>query len=219
MLRRLLLLSCPLVLSLPAVSVAAEPQKKSGPSVKMSAEVIKLLGQRLKTTLLNENEGQSAEVRLFATLPDSRLVVARKSMDIETQHWRTNRCGEVRLISHVPCEAFFSLDLSRVTCSYNPASKTLTVHWPGLDILTITPDMTEQKKEIKLTGMRFKSLNGGTLRELYDEVPEGVRRVSRHEFQQCLPMLEEETRIALHELFLDIVRPVDPNIRVHIAAP
>jgi hypothetical protein len=214
--RRLLCLPLLFVPLAPTVAGAAEAPNRSRLAVQLTPEVVKLLGQRIKTSLLNENEGQSAEVRLFATLTDSRLVVARKSMNVETQHWRSNRFGEVRLISNVPCEAFFALDTSQIVCTYYPASKTLKVRWPGCDILTITPDMTEQRKEIKTTGMRFQSTNGGVLRELADEVPDAVRRISRHEFQKCLPGIEEETRSALRELFEDIVRPIDPMIRVQV---
>jgi hypothetical protein len=214
--RRLLCLTPLAVLLLPSAAPASEAPSRAGLAVKVAPEVMKLLTRRLRAYVLDESEGQTAEVRLFAALPDGRLVVATRRMDVQTDHWRSNRFGTVWLTSHVPCECFYAIDASRIVCSYNAASKTLTVRWPGVDILTITPEMSEQRKEVKTTGMRFKAMNNGVLRELEGEVPEGVRRVSRHEFGNTVPAVEEETRSALRELFEDLVRPIDPSIRVYV---
>src|SRR5579884_434235 len=182
MFRRLLCVPLLSVLLLPSVAAAETPNR----TVRLAPEVAKLIGLRLKTLILDEHEGGTTAVQVLPAVPDGNLVVARQRLEVETHHWRTNRFGEVRLVTHTPCEAFFSVDPSRIVCSFDPVSRVLTVRCPGVDILTVTPEMTEQRREYRTTGMRFKGLNGGVFRELEDEVPEGVRRVSRHEFQKAI---------------------------------
>jgi hypothetical protein len=215
MFRRLLCVPLLSVLLLPSVAAAATPNR----TVRLAPEVAKLLGLRLKALILDEQEGGSSSVQVFPAVPDGNLVVARQRLDVETHHWRNNRFGEVRLVTHTPCEAFFSVDPSRIVCSYDPLSRVLTVRCPAVDILTITPEMTEQRRDYRTTGMRFKSFNRGVFRDLENEVPEGVRRVSRHEFQKTIPAIEADTRAGLQQFFDDLVRPIDPGVRVYVEEP
>jgi hypothetical protein len=218
------------VVCLLALTVAARPapaQVKASPAgdpkIKIALELApviwKIVQPVIEDYVLKTETGQSAEVRIFPTVRDSKLVFARKKMEVHTSHWSNNRFGEIYLDSYTDCEAFYSVDMSKVKCFYYPGKKLLKVLWPGTDILTITPELADRRQSIKYGGMRFSPVNHDVVRGLEAQVPEAVKRCSTDKAKNYLSELDRDAREALLEVFQKAAQKLDPDIEVVVEAP
>jgi hypothetical protein len=213
--RRFFLLALPIVvLSLRAPAPAAAPD----PRAQAAAAVVKAVAPWVKKVLFDTKTGQATQVRALPALAESKLVVARKALEVRTEHWESSRAlGKATLTSTVPCEVFYCVDSTRLRCYYHPKKKVLQVSWPGAQVLTVTPDLTRQKAEFKGTLRRRLSLGQPeTRRRLEGEVPAALKRVSWEEARKHTKEVDREVRAELRRLFRELAREVDRDIEVKI---
>jgi hypothetical protein len=216
--------ACVLTVLTLAVAVPAAPAQtmkgplSSDPKIKIALELApvlwKVIQPIIEEQILGGERGQSAEVAVLPTLRDSRLVFARKKMEVHTSHWQHNRLGEIYLDSWTECEAFYSVDLTKVKCFYYPGKKLLKVHWPGTEILTITPDLAGRRQEVKHGGWRFSPINHDIVRALEGEVPGAVKTWSAEEARRHLSSMDRDARDALFEVFQKAAQKLDPDVEV-----
>jgi hypothetical protein len=214
------------VLCVLSVAVAAPPTPAQilkgpltdNPKVKIALELApviwKVVQPIIEEQILGGERGQSVEVQALPTLRDSRLVFARKKLEVHTAHWQHNRLGEIYLDSWANCEAFYSVDMTKVKCFYYPGKKLLKVHWPGAEVLTVTPDLAGRRQEVKYGGFRFSPINHDIVRSLEGEVPAAVKRCAADEARRHLSMLDRDAREALFEVIQKVAQKFDPDVEV-----
>jgi hypothetical protein len=212
--RRFLLLALPLLLLLPAPGPADAPNPKAA----AAAAVVKAAAPWVKKALFDVKTGQSQEVKGLPALADSKLVVARKTLVVRTDHWEASRAlGKASLTATVPCEVFYCVEATRLRCYYHPNKKLLQVAWPAAEVLTVTADLARQKAEFKGTVRRRLALGQAeTRRKLEGEVPAAVKRVSWEEARRQSKAVDREVRAELRRLFRELVRELDRDIEVKI---
>lgn len=164
---------------------------------------------------LNNKEGKSQEVRPFSALKATRMVVSEQSMIVGVMHWHENTFGRAEMHSEVPYKVLYSIDLREVRCSYAPANKILHVLLPPTRIEATAVNHGQIKRRYVFGGMRSWSTSGIKLhfeRHLLPDAQGEAEKTAR----KNLPGMDEMSRSSLRPFLTDLVRGIDPDIRIQI---
>jgi hypothetical protein len=202
------------------VVLVATPLAPSAVAIpKVVVEVAKIVGPEIADKLLEkilefsaENGASGKAIKIRPALGAGQLVLARQTFEIETHHWQMRLDGELRLISHVPCEALYSIDIEDIQYAYIPGQHLLRVVLPEVKVLKVCPDFAEQRKEIKTTRIRMKS--AATLRKLEEEVPAAVKRLGAEEAEKHRAEVARLARLEMQVRLQDQLRKHDSQITV-----
>ncbi len=168
--------------------------------------------------LTKKDSETTVDVKVGKTVAQGKLLVARTRVDVTLERSSRNWRGRVLVLTKVPSEVAYAIDLTEVKperIRSDAKRGVLIVTMPPLHVENVTPLLAETKSDRTYKRARFRFYDANTAHELENAIlKEDYLKRARKEGEKRLPEVREQGRASLQRFLQQMLWGAYPEAKV-----